>query len=85
MRGQPELIKLPVSDYPQHQPIATYEAREGSWVDVREAKPRCRVRVDKGAAPLPVRVFEGGVLDAPDGVEVDYYDDWPAMRDEEIL
>lgn len=85
MRGQPKLIKLPVPDDPQRAPIASYEAREGSWVDVREAKPRCRVRVGKGATPLPVRVFEGGVLDAPDGVEVDYYDDLPHMRDEVIL
>jgi hypothetical protein len=50
-----------------------------AWTDIREAKPRCRVRVSADAPPVLFVVTKDGTLhyDAPQEgeVEIDRYED----------
>lgn len=66
--------------------VATYQVRSDSWVDIREAKPRCRAIV-RGGQPEPqtVVVYGDGSIEADPGLDIDPYVDYPDMRNEVIL
>lgn len=56
------------------------------WVDIPESKPRARARLKDGVEQGPiVTVRADATLDLDDSkVEVDFYEDEPEIRDEEI-
>lgn len=85
-KGKKEPVVIPLGRQAEPEAIAQYRApNDGSWTDVLEAKPRCRVRMKEGSEGTEiVRVFGDGTIDVPKGVEVDEYVDMPHMRDEEI-
>lgn len=82
--GEPVLQQAPPVNDPS---VVQYRASADWWTDVREAKPRCRVKVAEGQASQMVTVDSDGALDAPDGVIVDYYegDQYENIRAEEVL
>lgn len=74
-----------MTDGTQDKPVsARYRITDEGWVDIREAKPRCRATVPTGGEPEMVVVYQDGTLDVPDGVTIDPYEDYPEMRDEEV-
>lgn len=79
---QPE---LKTATPPGKEVVAQYWAEPDWWNDVPEANPRCRVKVDGSAPRLMVEVHRDGTLNAPEGVLVDTYEDFPLMRDEEVM
>lgn len=76
--NQPEQIDLSL-DNPKV--AARYQAVPDYWVDIPEAKPRCRVQ-SKDTETHPVVVFTDGRVQYGDGVEYDDYADTPEMKDE---
>jgi hypothetical protein len=66
---------------------ARYEVTGTAWVDIREAKPRCRVKVKDPETRAVVLVGKDGTIDVSGAMrDIDQYEDekYEQLRDEVV-